>query len=65
MCPRSPAGHPYAKLNQKKCGQQGEGGDPGHFVQLYVTWNSVPRSGVLSKGETWTCWNASREGPQK
>jgi len=25
----------------------------------------VSRRGVLSTGETWTCWSTSREGPQK
>jgi len=28
MCPRSPESQPYPGLHQKKCDQQGEGGDP-------------------------------------
>ena len=28
MCPHSPEGQPYPGLHQRKCGLQGEGGDP-------------------------------------
>jgi len=32
---------------------------------LCPTWSLVSSSGVLSTGETWTCWSGSRGGPQK
>jgi len=42
MCPHSPEGQPYPGLNQKKCGQQGEGFDP---ASLLYTGEASP--GVL------------------
>jgi len=30
-----------------------------------LTWSTASRCGVLGTGETWTCWSASRQGPQK
>ena len=32
MCPFSSESQPYPRLHQKKCGQQGEGGDPVHLL---------------------------------
>ena len=34
-----------------------------HWLDL--TWSTVSRCGVFSTGQTWTCWSASRGGPQK
>ena len=58
--PTAPWGHP------EQCGQQGEGGD----LQLcsvlgHLTCSTASRWGVLSTGGTWSCWSASREGPQR
>ena len=30
-----------------------------------LTWSTVSRCGVLSTGEMWTCWSASRGEPQR
>ena len=30
-----------------------------------LAWNTASRCGVLSTGETQTCWSTSRGGPQK
>jgi len=36
-----------------------------YFALCDLTWSTASRCGVLSRGETWTCWSMSREGPQK
>ena len=43
----------------------GEGLSERLRAQYYQCPHIASRCGVLSTGETWTCWSVSREGPQK
>ena len=56
----------YAELPQNKHGQQGKEVILSLCLVLWdLTWSTASRCEVLSTGDTWSCWSASREGPQK
>jgi len=66
LCPHSQESQLSPGLHPKQCGHQGEGEDlPLCCVLRDLTCSAASRWGVLSAGETWTCWSTAREGPRK
>ena len=65
MCDWSPESQPYPGLNQKKCGQQTDGGHFDSLLWWEPAWSTASSSGALSIAKRWTCWRGSRGGPRK
>ena len=52
-------------VHPRQCGQQGREGICSSALHCDISWSTARRWGVLSTGETWSCWSVSRGEPQK
>ena len=59
MCPSSPESQLYPELHKKKCGQQGQRGDPAPLLYTIETSSGVlcpdVEFSVMDIDKTWIC----------